>query len=332
MMPAFVAAITAALLARLLIGVARRRSILAIPNARSSHSTPTPTLGGVSIALPVLAWCVYRIGQDPLCWAALGGGGTLVILGVVDDLHDLTPRVRLPIQCIAVALVLSVIPIAIPLVITPISINPAWLVFGLDFLLLLWLVNLYNFMDGIDGLAATQCVIYCVGALAIGHSAAFTTGFLWILLGAAIGFLYFNLAPARIFMGDVGSGLLGLVIGATGLTLDARDQLPLIASLILLAGFWFDATYTLCVRIVTGQSFASAHRSHLYQKCARRFGHGRTTTMFTGFAIAWLMPLTWLSVAVPEWGLALTVAAPIPLLIASIRMRAGYPDDGVIVS
>ncbi len=329
-MPAIVAAIAAALLARVLIGIATRRSILAIPNARSSHSTPTPKLGGVSIALPVLALCGYRIGDDPLCWAVLGGGGLIVALGVIDDLHDLRPRVRLPIQCIAVALALVVVPIAVPLVIAPISIHPAWLVFGLDFLLLLWLVNLYNFMDGIDGLAAAQCIIYCGGALLVGHPAAFLTVFLWVLLGAAAGFLCFNLAPARIFMGDAGSGLLGLLIGTTSLTLDARDQLPLIASLILLTGFWFDATYTLCVRIGTGQRFAAAHRSHLYQKCARRFGHGRTTTMFIAYAVVWLLPLAWCCVMTPEWGLALLAVAAVPLLLASIRMRAGRPDDGVM--
>jgi Fuc2NAc and GlcNAc transferase len=329
---AVVAAVVAALLARLLIAVAFHRSILAVPNERSSHTIPTPTLGGMSIAVPVLAWCGYRIGQDPLGWAALCGGGLLAVLGVFDDLHDLAARVRFPIQCIAVAIALSMVPVALPLVVTPLSIQPPWLVFGIDFLILLWMVNLYNFMDGIDGIAAAQCIAFCAGVLLIGHPAAFLTEFLWVLLGAAAGFLWFNRAPARIFMGDVGSGLLGLLVGVASLTLDARNEMPFIASLILLAGFWFDATYTLCVRIATGQKFTSAHRSHLYQKCAQRFGHGRTTTMFACFAVVWLMPLSWLCVVAPRWGFPLLAVAAAPMLIASIRMRAGYPDDGVTAS
>jgi Fuc2NAc and GlcNAc transferase len=198
-----------------------------------------------------------------------------------------------------------------------------------DFVVVLWIVNLYNFMDGIDGIAASQCVVFCAGVLLIGHPAAFVGEFLWILLGATVGFLWFNRPPARIFMGDVGVGFLGLLVGVIGLTLDARHQMPLIASMILLAGFWFDATYTLCVRIATGQQFASAHRSHLYQRCAARFGHGRTTSMFVVFAIVWLMPLAWLCVRVPRWGFAWLAVAVAPLAVAAVRVRAGLSDKTV---
>jgi Fuc2NAc and GlcNAc transferase len=318
----------AACLTRIVIAVAVRGSVLAVPNQRSSHTVPTPTMGGIAIALPVLAWCVYRIGQDPLCWAVLGGGGIIALLGVVDDLRDLSARVRLPVQTIAVAVALGALPIAIPLVVPPISIHPTWLVVSLYFLIVLWMVNLYNFMDGIDGIATTQCIVYCAGVLLIGHTAAFTSELLWVLLGSAVGFLWFNRYPARIFMGDVGSGLLGLLVGILSLTLDARHQMPLIASLILLAGFWFDATYTLCVRIGTGQKFASAHRSHLYQKCAQRFGHGRTTSMFVAFAVVWLLPLSWLSVAFPRNGLGWLAVAVTPIFVASVRMGAGRAEYG----
>ena len=98
MIEAAVAMAVAAVLTRMVIAVAVRRSIVAIPNQRSSHTLPTPTMGGAAIALPVLAWCGYRIGQDPLCWAVLGGGGMLAVLGLVDDLRDLSARVR---PCVA---------------------------------------------------------------------------------------------------------------------------------------------------------------------------------------------------------------------------------------
>ena len=132
-------------------------------------------------------------------------------------------------------------------------------------------------------------------------------------------------------MGDVGSAFLGFLLSVICLTLDARRQMPLIASLILLAGFWFDATYTLCVRIATGQQFTSAHRSHLYQKCAQLLGHKRTTTMFTVFAVVWLMPLAWLVMRAPQFSIAWLALAIAPLLIASVRLRAGYPDNGASV-
>jgi Fuc2NAc and GlcNAc transferase len=326
-MLAFGAAAAAAILTALLIALARRSSILAIPNARSSHEVPTPTLGGVAIALPVLAWTASRIGQDPLVWAVLGGGGLLAALGLVDDLRDLKARVRLPIQCAAAALAVWALPIVMPLEVVPFSINVWWLIVAFNFVFILWMVNLYNFMDGIDGIAACQCIVYCAGVLLLGRVDAFAAELLWLLLGAAAGFLWFNRSPARIFMGDVGSALLGFLLAIIALTLDARRQMPLIASLILLAGFWFDATYTLCVRILSGQRFTSAHRSHLYQKCAQLLGHGRTTTMFTVFAVVWLMPLAWFVMRMPNFSIAWLALAIAPLLIASIRLRAGHPDE-----
>ncbi len=145
-------------------------------------------MGGIAIALPVLAWCGYRIGQDPLCWAVLGGGGMLALLGLVDDLRDLSARVRLPMQAIAVAVALG----------RAADRDPAGGAADFDspdvarrrvsdFLIVLWMVNLYNFMDGIDGIATSQCVIYCAGVLLIGHPAAFTSELLWVLLGVGVG-------------------------------------------------------------------------------------------------------------------------------------------------
>ena len=327
LMLAFGAAAAAAILTALLIALARRSSILAIPNARSSHEVPTPTLGGVAIALPVLAWTASRIGQDPLVWAVLGGGGLLAALGLVDDLRDLKAGVRLPIQCAAAALAVGALPIAMPLELTPLSIDVWWLIVAFNFVFILWMVNLYNFMDGIDGIAACQCIVYCAGALLLGRPEALADDLLWLLLGAVAGFFWFNRPPARIFMGDVGSALLGFLLAIIALTLDARRQMPLIASLILLAGFWFDATYTLCVRILSGQRFTSAHRSHLYQKCAQLLGHGRTTTMFMVFAVVWLMPLAWFVMRLPSFSIAWLALAIAPLLIASVRLRAGHPDE-----
>jgi Fuc2NAc and GlcNAc transferase len=314
-----VSAAFAAALTWSLIGIARRNALLALPNSRSSHTVPTPTLGGIAIALPVFVWAIWRLGPEPLPLVVLASGGLLAVLGGIDDVHDLSPRLRLPIHCVAVALALWML--------APPDLSVAtWRVAVCAFLSLLWSVNLYNFMDGIDGIAASQCVCFCAGVLLLGNPHGTTIELLWVLSGAAFGFLLFNWAPARIFMGDVASGLLGLLVGVLALELDLQQQMPLIASLLLLAGFWFDASYTLCVRIATGQPFVSAHRSHLYQKYARSVGHGRTTTMFIGFFIVWLMPLAWACIYAPRWQLLWLAAAIVPLLIACVVMRAGLPE------
>ncbi len=187
-----------------------------------------------------------------------------------------------------------------------------------------WFVNLYNFMDGIDGIAAVQCLVFCFGVQIVsGGLAGWSSDAVWLLAGATLAFLAFNWAPAKIFMGDVGSNFIGLLIAALVLYLWKTDQVPLIASFILLAGFWFDATWTLCVRMLTGQPFARAHRSHLYQRLAQRFGHRFTTLAFTLFAGGWLLPLA--LAAAHAWlpgGLALS-AALAPLALLSWRLRAG---------
>lgn len=315
--------VVAAGLTWVMIGIARRRTWLAMPNARSSHVAPTPTLGGVAIAVPVLGWAAFNA-ASPLALAILGSGGLLALLGIVDDLHELPARLRLPLQVAAVLFALWQLPLPAVLALPPLVVAAPWAIALGAFLLLLWMINLYNFMDGIDGLAAAQCVCFCAATLLLGASDA-TAQLAWIAGAAALGFLPFNWAPAKIFMGDAASGMLGALCGALALALAAAQQLPLVASLILLAGFWFDASYTLCVRIVTGQQFAAAHRSHLYQIVAQRIGHGRTTLMFIGYFCLCLTPLAAASARWPALTFGWLALAVLPLAVASVRLRAGLP-------
>jgi len=147
--------------------------------------------------------------------------------------------------------------------------------------------------------------------------------------GAVLGFLVFNFPPARLFMGDVGSGVLGLLTGALALTWWQQDILYVVPSLILLAGFWLDASYTLIVRALTGQPFTQAHRLHLYQKVATTRGHLWTTVAFLTYASLWLLPLAWLSARFPEQPDFTTwlwlLPAAVPLLLCAWWFRAGFP-------
>jgi Fuc2NAc and GlcNAc transferase len=305
------------LLEWLVLRLVRHYQLLAIPNARSSHVDATPTLGGIAIVLTVCGYLLSQVsaGVDPAVGLLLGGG-VLAIVGFGDDIRDLSALVRLACQVVAVALVLVYL-----------STGWSWWLLGLVAFLLVWQVNLYNFMDGIDGIAGAQVLVFCTGVtLVTGGVPGWLGELVWLLLGSALGFLAFNWPPAKIFMGDVGSGFLGLVLGFLVVTLAEETFLPLVASLILLAGFWFDASYTLCVRIVTGQNFLSAHRSHIYQKLAMVTGHRATTAAFLLFGALWLVPLAWVSTMWPDWSLVCLAAAVLPLAVAAVRLRAGQPD------
>ena len=309
------ALIAAAATTALVRAGASRLGFLAHPNSRSSHATPTPTGGGLGFIIPTIAWLLLSINDYPPAMALVIAGVVIAAVGLVDDVKDLRRDIRLAIHIgVAAGCVISLS-------------EPGFVTVGILIIGLAWWINVYNFMDGIDGIAACQAIAYAGGALLLGdlnQSAAFA----WLLLAATLGFLLFNWAPAKVFMGDVGSGFLGVVTGSLALWLWQSGELPFVASAILLVGFWFDASYTLAVRIVTRQPFADAHRSHLYQVLSRRLGHGWTTSLFGVHAVAWLIPWAGLAVAFPEWGLACLVVACLPIACACAAFKAGVRRGG----
>lgn len=294
--------------------LARRFGVMAIPNARSAHSVPVASIGGLGFVIPTLAWLAWSAvsGGHPFSLVLAGGAAVLALIGLLDDLVDLSIGLRLPIHLVVAAATVAV----------AVDGNPV--VLAICALGLAWFVNLYNFMDGIDGIAGSQAAIFCFGALYLGAGGPFDAT-LWVLLAACAGFLCLNWAPARVIMGDTGSGFLGFTIGALAVYLWQTGALPLVTSLILLAAFWFDATYTLVVRVATRQRVAQAHSNHLYQKLARRWGHGRTTALLWGYAAVWLAPLAALYSRL-DLGLLWLVLACVPILAACVVFRAGLPD------
>lgn len=312
--------VSSLLLVALIIRLTRYFKVLAHPNARSSHVTATPTLGGVAIVLPVIALLAALSWQE--AWQDGGDGVMLRLLvavtflagvGFVDDLRGLGAPVRLFCQAASVALVLEGLALPLPIL---------W-VAGIGFLLL-WHVNLYNFMDGIDGIAAVQALLFCLGTLTLAGGIRGDWGLLlWVISGATLGFLAYNWPPAKIFMGDVGALVLGLLLGVAVIALELSAEVPFVASIILLTGFWFDASYTLCVRMLTGQAFTQAHRSHFYQRLSDRLGHLGATSVFAVLGLIWLLPLAWLSIDQPRWALAALLLAPLPYLVGALVLKAG---------
>ena len=301
----------------LMLFLAPRLGLIAQPNERSSHSRATPTMGGLAIVVPVLGF--LAAGADHEGRVMLGflvSASLLALVGFLDDLRELGAGLRLCCQGLAVAALLFSLALPLP-----------WVLVVMTGVALLWHINLFNFMDGIDGIAAVQTLLFCLGTQLLAGGLEGATGMLnWVIVGGTMGFLAFNWPPARIFMGDVGALVLGLVLGGLVIVYHRSGEVPFVASIILLSGFWFDASYTLCVRILTGQRFAEAHRSHLYQKVTDRLGHLGTTLLFAVLGTFWLLPLAWLSLRGPAWGAAALIAATLPYLVGAVVLKAGRAD------
>jgi Fuc2NAc and GlcNAc transferase len=327
-------ALTVALVSWLLTGVLRRyalaRRLLDHPNERSSHAVPTPRGGGVAIVVAFCAGVLFLLATSQVqprgASAILGAGVAVAIVGFVDDHRHIAARWRLLAHFAAVAWALAWLgglP-ALPLASTAVDFGFVGSV--LAAVLLVWLLNLYNFMDGIDGLAGVEAItVAAPGAalwwLATGSADAIVP----VLLAAgALGFLRWNWPPARIFMGDAGSGFLGLVFGA--LAVWSAQQQPRLfwAWLVLLGVFVVDATVTLLRRLWRRERVYEAHRSHAYQYASRVHGSHRTVTLAVGaINLLWLAPLAALVAFGAIDGLLCLAIAYAPLVALAYRYKAG---------
>jgi UDP-N-acetylmuramyl pentapeptide phosphotransferase/UDP-N-acetylglucosamine-1-phosphate transferase len=259
-----------------LIPLLRRRAVLDRPNERSLHAAPVPRGGGIAVVATILlAWVVLiGLGLSPRATlTVLVGAVLLAAVSWIDDLRSLPPAVRLAVQLVAIGLALRAgLPAGL--------VFQGWLPPLLDgvatALLWVWFINLFNFMDGIDGLAGSEAAAIGLGlllfaAIGIGDDLGLVaTGA--AIAAAAIGFLVWNWAPARIFLGDVGSVPLGYLLGFLLLDAAARGHWKL--ALILPLYFLADATITLLRRLFRGEQVWQAHREHFYQRAVQRgLGH-----------------------------------------------------------
>ena len=309
------------------------RSLMDIPNARSSHSVPTPRGGGVAIvlaflaALPVLAWANAL--PWPAMWGLLGAGGWIALVGFLDDHSHIPARFRLLGHFAGAIWALFWLGGLPPLKVLGYSIDLGWVGHVLAAVYLVWLLNLYNFMDGIDGIASVEAITVCItGALLYALAGQPALALAPLLLALAVaGFLYWNFPPARIFMGDAGSGFLGIALGI--LSLQAARIAPelLWSWLILLGVFIVDATFTLLRRLLRGERVYEAHRSHAYQFASRRFGrHLPVTLAVAAINLCWLLPIALaVGLAYLDGVLGLLLAYS-PLVLLAIKFKAGAKE------
>lgn len=281
------------------------RYALARPNARSSHRTPTPQGGGIAIVLTVMA--VSSLALQWFVDAGIGGGQALLPVffatallagcGAIDDISALGVVPRLLLQTLAVVIVVAALPPDLRIF----DWLPSWAERALLVVAAIWFVNLVNFMDGLDWMTVAEVVPVAFGLVIVGALDALPTSGSIValaLLGAMLGFAPFNRPVARLFLGDVGSLPIGLLLGWLLVHVAAAGHIA--AALLLPLYYLADATVTLLRRIGNGEEIWQAHRTHFYQRATAN-GFSVTEIVTRVFvANLCLMALAVASVAVPS--------------------------------
>lgn len=292
-------ALAAGLATGAVLRVLRRRAILDLPNERSSHSVATPRGGGIAVVgVIAVAWTALAVpagDASPLIVLALAL--VLAVLSWFDDLGGLPVVLRFGAHIVAVALGLATLPDDARVLQ---GLLPFWPDRAFALLAWVWFLNLFNFMDGIDGISGAETAGIGVGLVLVATAAgggAAPALLAAALAGAAIGFLWWNWHPARIFLGDVGSVPLGFLLGWLLLQTAAAGSWA--AALLLPLYYLADATVTLARRAARGERVWQAHRSHFYQQAARRLGSHAAVVIRLIILNAGLIALAMAATAVP---------------------------------
>ena len=322
-----------------LFGTARMRAfalkagLIDRPSSRSSHSTPTPRGGGLAIVAAFLAALLglYARGyiDARIAAALIGGGCGIAVVGFVDDRRSVPARVRFLVHLGSAALAVGLIG-GVPM--TPLGHfgeGEIWLSRLIAVVAIAWAINLFNFMDGIDGIAGAQAVFMSSAGAGLnfylGGDSSETVAMLCVG-SASLGFLVWNWPPAKIFMGDVGSGFLGFSLAGLGLAASRRNHAAVAVWLILGGVFLADASVTLARRMARGDRWFEAHRMHAYQHLARRWhGHLPVTLVVNAVNVGWLLPWAICAAAYPTHGAAIVTAALLPLVFVAVIAGAGTP-------
>lgn len=317
--------------------------LVQIPNHRSSHVRPTPTGGGLGM---VVAGSMAGLGLVLFFGWVVGGvvlglAAMLAGVGLCDDVARLPTRVRFGVQVVVCAgglIALGDLP-ALALGSRLEFQVTGWALFGLLLLAGVWWINLFNFMDGIDGIAGMQAVFMLLAGAVMAvwavPEAVHSPIWMWMLCVAAatVGFLLLNWPPAKIFMGDVGSTWLAFMVFVLALLSVQAGWLSYAVWLVLAAVFVTDATVTLLTRMLRGERWYEAHRSHAYQRLSRRWqggrkaGHRSVTLLVAAVNGLWLAPWAWACLRWPDWSLAFVMAAYAPIVSAALWLGAGKADQ-----
>ncbi|MBI5450738.1 MAG: glycosyltransferase family 4 protein [Gammaproteobacteria bacterium] len=300
------------------------KGLLDNPNARSSHTVATPRGGGMVFvavwSVSALAVIVLDMWSSTQALVVLPAALLIAVVGYWDDHHHLAARWRALTHFVAASI--SIMALGgfniIDLGVTALSLG----VLGslLAVIGIVWSVNLFNFMDGTDGIAGVEAVfVFGVGGLMLWQAGGAPLALMaWALMAAVLGFLVWNWPRARIFMGDGGSGFLGLAIAVFALAGETWFDVPAMLWLILYGVFWFDATVTLLRRVAHGERWYDAHRSHAYQRLHHGMGWSHAQVL------AGVIIINTLLAAIALWADSDRVMIPWALLIAVILLATAY--------
>ncbi len=277
----------------LMIKFALKYNIMDIPGQRSSHVHPTPRGGGIAIYISfvLMLFFLRNYAENNFLWCLFFGVTIISGIGLIDDIKKLPIKIRFSVQIIA-----SSIPILYGFKLNEIelpalgTINLGILSIPITLVWILWMTNLYNFMDGIDGITASEATVvsFFLFLLSLITKNHFLLLMSLIIIGSSLGFLIHNFPPAKIFMGDVGSSSLGYIFAILAIFASQNEKhyIPFFIFLLLSGTFIFDATVTLIRRIVKGERWFEAHRSHYYQRLViAGYTHKQVTLLECGVSV-----------------------------------------------
>lgn len=244
--------------------IALKNQIFSIPNERSLHAVPTPFGGGLAITITwyigITLFYFDNLIERELYFALLSGS-IIAVISLVDDFINIKPIIRLIIHFITAIIAFSFLNGLRPLIIPGFELNYNILIYPFVIVGIVWFINLFNFMDGVDGFAASEAITLCLVIY-------FLSGNMinLLLISCISGFLFWNWPKAKIFMGDIGSTQLGFILIILGIYFHNSFQFSILNWIMLSSPFWFDATLTLFRRWRNGEKLSQAHRKHVYQR------------------------------------------------------------------
>ncbi|WP_157496936.1 MraY family glycosyltransferase [Hahella ganghwensis] len=323
-----------------------RRGLLDHPNHRSSHELPTPRVGGVGFVslmlLTILGVAIINEDSLEVLFSIMIIVTGVSVTGFFDDLYNLPSSYRAASYSGVVLIALYFLPSLPNLSFYFVVIENYCLLLFLYFLGIFWLLNLFNFMDGIDGITALESIyVLLCGAFLVFFKDGFSSmtnlqdagvmevlAFLLVVSAAAVsGFLISNWPPATIFMGDVGSSTLGAFIGFVAVVSSTVGDISVWHWLIITATFWVDSTFTLFRRLIRREKIWSPHKRHAYQILAGRWkSHKKVTLLYSAVNIFWLLPLLLIAISYSDYVILLTVIASVPLFVFVFLVGAGSAE------
>ena len=289
-----------------------KKSLLATVNERSSHSVPTPHGGGIAVSLTWFIGLIYLYINDqidPSLFYALIIGTVIAVVGLIDDIVELSPKFRMVVFALVGATGLYIVGGLDTITFGLFDISNPIITSVVAMLIILWYINLTNFIDGINGYLGAKFIF-----LGLAGFLLFSGAYFLVLVVSVLGFLYWNFGKAKIFMGDVGSTLLGYTIAIITIYYANMQASNLWIWVTLYGVFWFDATLTLIRRKLNGEKLTQAHRKHAYQRLTQSgWSHSKVTLYALGlnaviFSFVYFIP-----------NVAISFALSLVLLYAAYR-------------